>query len=108
MELPDQYEPEDAQPDAEELELVAALSNEQVQAIDAALLAASDSRWRKVAFLVAMAMTGPARVPGVPDVYYAQRVRVMVSDGILEARGMLSRMRYSEVRTPGPVGAHEA
>ncbi|TYT25403.1 hypothetical protein FZO89_03480 [Luteimonas viscosa] len=108
MERPNEYEPEDEQPDPEELELIAALSAEQVQAIDAALLAAADSKWRKVAFLIAMAMTRPDRIPGIPDVYYAQRVREMVFSGTLEAQGVLSRMRYSEVRISSQVGGHEA
>jgi hypothetical protein len=102
MAHPDEYEPDDGQLDSAELGLIAALSREQIQAIDAKLLTAADTRWRKVAFLVATAMTSPSRVPGIPDTYYAQRVREMVSSGTLEARGVLSRMRYSEVRIPAP------
>lgn len=98
MGRPEDQESEDEQLDSEDLELIAALSSSQVQAIDAALLAAADSKWRKVAFLVATAMTSAARIPGLPDIYYAQRVREMVARGRLEARGVLSRMRYSEVR----------
>lgn len=101
MEHFDQYEPEDGQPDSKALSRIADLSLNQIQAMDAALLAAADIRWRKVAFLVATAMNGPAHVPGIPDVYYAQRVRALVANGSLTAQGFLSRMRYSEVRIAG-------
>ena len=40
------------------------------------------------------------RVIGIPDVFYAQRVRKLVEDGHLEAQGNLAYMRYSEVRLP--------
>lgn len=89
---------EDRLPDAQELELIAAPSEARIRAIDAALLAAASADWRKLAFLVAHAMTGPARARGIPDVYYAERVRQLIAKGVLEARGNLSRMRYCEVR----------
>ena len=94
----DQYEHEDPQPNSDELKRIAALKPEQIQTIDEALLAAADARWRKVAFIVAMVMTGPSRMPGIPDSYYSGRVKALVSIGALEAQGILSRMRYSEVR----------
>lgn len=40
----------------------------------------------------------PERRPGIPDVFYAQRVRTLVERGVLEAADDLSRMRYCEVR----------
>ncbi|QWF16982.1 DUF3658 domain-containing protein [Lysobacter capsici] len=104
MRHPDGHEPEDRQPDPEQSRRIADLSPDQIQAIDAALLAAADIGWRKVAFLVATVMTGPARVPGIADVYYAQRVRALVANGSLVAQGVLSRMRYSEVRIAGEAG----
>lgn len=107
MENSDEHEPEDRQPNPEELGLIADLSPDQIQSIDAALLAAAHIRWRKVAFLVATAMTDPDRVRGIPDVYYAQRVREMVANGALAAQGFLSRMRYCEVRIAGQAGGNE-
>jgi hypothetical protein len=51
--------------------------------------------------LVGMAMGNEAvRVPGLPDLFYAQRVRVLVERGLLIGEGNLSFMRYSEVRLP--------
>ncbi|WP_425530461.1 DUF3658 domain-containing protein [Xanthomonas oryzae] len=34
----------------------------------------------------------------MPDIFYAQRIRHLVSAGHLEASGNLNRMRFSEVR----------
>ena len=40
------------------------------------------------------------RIPDVPDIYYAQRVRRLVAVGELESQGNLEYMGYSEVRLP--------
>lgn len=86
---------------AEEAALVAQLTESQVAAIDAALMSHATQHWRKVAMLVGLAMTkNPERKPGIPDLYYAQRVHKLVADGCLESDGNLSYMRYSEVRLP--------
>ena len=51
--------------------------------------------------LVGLAMGNPEiRVPGLPDLYYAQRVRELVAKGALVAEGNLSCMGFSEVRLP--------
>jgi hypothetical protein len=39
-------------------------------------------------------------IKNVPDIYYAQRIRVLVKEGKLIAQGNLKRMRYSEVKLP--------
>ncbi|TBU94413.1 DUF3658 domain-containing protein [Phytopseudomonas dryadis] len=97
----EEHEPADSAPDASSLKLIAALRPEQVQAIDSAVMRAADRNWRKVAFIVGTAMgTLPERVPGIPDVFYAQRVAALVAQGRLESQGNLARMRYSEVRLP--------
>jgi uncharacterized protein DUF3658 len=91
----------DPAPNADALKLIAALRPEQIQAIDAAVMRVADRNWRKVALVVGTVMgTFPGRVPGIPDVFYAQRVAALVSHGRLESQGNLSRMRYSEVRIP--------
>ncbi len=100
MEHAPPYEPEESQLSSEELERIAALTPEQIQAIDAALLQRADPRWRKVALLVATAMNGSSHIPGIPDTYYARRIQDLVANGTLEAQGDLSRMRHSEVRLP--------
>ncbi|CAH0199117.1 DUF3658 domain-containing protein [Stenotrophomonas lactitubi] len=78
---------------------IAALTDEDVAWIDQQLLSRCDDQFRKVAYVVATAMSlDPERQPGIPDVFYAGRVRRLVERGVLEAVGDLSRMRYSEVR----------
>ncbi|TLZ30477.1 MAG: hypothetical protein E6K27_00425 [Gammaproteobacteria bacterium] len=87
---------------AEQEARVRTLSKTVVSRIDASLVASASPRWRKVATVVAAAL-GEARgsAAGLPDVYYAQRVRELVAAGRLESFGDLCRMRYSEVRLPG-------
>jgi len=85
----------------EEAKVVASLSSEFVARIDAELLSHARPLNRKVAMLVAKAMGNPqVRVPGLPDLFYAQRVRELVAKGQLVAEGNLDFMRFSEVRLP--------
>lgn len=75
------------------------LTRLRVARIDAALLAQASFQWRKVARVVGTAMLKqPRRIAGVPDLYYAKRVQVLVRRGVLQAQGNLNAMRYSEVR----------
>lgn len=95
----------DVEPDgdltADQVKLVEKFTDEEVQAIDNALLANCCDRWRKVARVVGTTMMElPNRVEGIPDIYYSQRVRKLVVTGLLESQGNLSYMRYSEVRRP--------
>ena len=79
--------------------LVDALTDADVESIDAALLENVDSRWRKVAMGVGTTMMSiERRIRGLPDVYYAQRVAMLVNRGYLESQGDISRMLFSEVR----------
>jgi hypothetical protein len=81
--------------------LASRLTAEDLEAIDEALLERAEQRWRKVAFVVAHALSKlHTRFPGIPDVYYGQRVRRLVETGALESQGNLERMRFSEVRLP--------
>jgi hypothetical protein len=49
---------------------------------------------------------GFRRVRGVPDMYYAERVRILVRRGLLESQCNLAAMRYSEVRIPAKQREH--
>ena len=96
---------ENDKPDPELTETESALVNklkiEDIEEIDKALLENSTNNWRKVAMVVGITMMKlPERVSGIPDVYYAQRVKELVNKGSLESQGNLSYMRYSEVRLP--------
>lgn len=83
----------------EEEAMVARLSESEIREIDEALVAHAMRHWRKVAMVVGTTMSSlPNRVPGIPDVFYAMRVRKLVEDGVLESQGNLARMRFSEVR----------
>lgn len=94
----------DVEPDppltAEQLKIVEALTDEQIAEIDNALLANCIQQWRKVAAVVGFTMTDQLMdtFEGVPDIYFAERVRRLVKKGTLEAAGNLNYMRYSEVR----------
>jgi hypothetical protein len=95
----------DVEPDGDlspdQVKLIEQLTDDEVQAIDNALLANSCERWRKVARVVGTTMMKlPSRVEGIPDIYYSQRVQKLVERGVLESQGNLSYMRYSEVRRP--------
>jgi hypothetical protein len=82
--------------------LVQSLSAQNIEKIDAVLLSQATLRWRKVAMVVDLAMSAlEDRVEGIPDLYYAQRVKRLVEHGELEAQGDLSRMGYCEVRRRG-------
>ena len=86
----------------EEQAVADALSSDVVRKIDQALLSYARPQERKVAMLVGLAMTESAlSIPGLPDIYYAQRVRALVESGALLVNGSLDRMRHSEVRLPG-------
>jgi hypothetical protein len=79
--------------------LVKALTPAQIRAIDLALLANISPHWRNVARVVAATMLDVEnRAGGIPDVFYAERVKVLVERGTIEAQGDMSRMRLLEVR----------
>lgn len=79
--------------------IVSALDAEFVEKVDAELLANTNEGWRKVAMVVGLTMMNESlRRPGLPDLYYAARIRELVRSGALEAAGDLSQMRHCEVR----------
>jgi len=78
-----------------------ALTLDLLRRIDAALLSHARKSNRKIAMLVGLTMMDPSlRVPGLSDLFYAQRIRMLVDRGLLLAEGSLGYMRYSEVRLP--------
>lgn len=85
----------------EEQAVVARLSEADIEAIDATILAKSIHRWRKVARVVAEAMAAlEDRYPDVSYIFYAQRLIKLAEAGRLESQGKLTYMRFSEVRLP--------
>ena len=79
---------------------VSRLSEQELVAIDRALVAEAAQQWRKVAMLIARAMDGPGHISGIPDTFYGQRVRGLVKEGRLESRGNVEYIHFSEVRLP--------
>ena len=78
-----------------------ALSIELLRRIDAALLSHARKTNRKVSMIVSLTMMDPSlHVPGLSDVFFAQRIRMLVDKGLLVAEGTLGYMRYTEVRLP--------
>ncbi|MBT3022856.1 MAG: DUF3658 domain-containing protein [Candidatus Thiodiazotropha sp. (ex Lucina aurantia)] len=95
----------DMEPDGkltpEQEQLVGQLTADEVREIDMALLSNASDKWRKVAKVVAMTMLELLpRINDIPDIYFSQRIRKLVGNKQLEARGDISYMGYSEVRKP--------
>ena len=80
---------------------VSKLTQGELQEMDRVLLAQASHSFRKVARIVGTAIGElQGKIPDVPDIYYAQRVRHLVELGKLESQGNLRYMRFSEVRLP--------
>jgi hypothetical protein len=71
---------------------------------DAIILSAASERWQKVARIIAVVSERTGNGKHFDAI--AARIRALVDDGKFEAKGDLSRWRYSEVRRArqGPVG----
>ena len=99
MGMSEEYEPADRELSAIELGQVESIAPDRLLEIDTALLGNCSERWRKVAYVVGTTMSSPSVTSlSLPDIFYAHRLRQLVSSGELESQGDLSRMRYSEVR----------
>jgi hypothetical protein len=86
---------------AEQRARVAMLTAKEVEDIDAMLLSNVTERWRKVAMVTGMVMTqAETREFGLPDIYYAERIRELAAKGAIESAGNLNHMRYTEIRLP--------
>ena len=77
------------------------VSDDTLKKIDRELLANVADYPRKVARVIGSTMSNPeVRVPGLPDLFYAERVRWLVENGKLVSKGNLYAMRYCEVWLP--------
>ncbi|MEJ2393364.1 MAG: DUF3658 domain-containing protein [Candidatus Thiodiazotropha sp.] len=91
-------ETHDIEPDCEfsleQGQLVSKLTVEEVHAIDLALIPNTNEKWRKVAMVIAKVMLDMhCRIEGMPDIYYSHRIKWLVGENKLEARGDLPYMR---------------
>jgi hypothetical protein len=99
--MPPESEQPDPLPTKEQLAIIASLTNADILDVDRILLSHARPAWRKVSMLVGLAMTDPyLKTQGLPDIFYAMRVRMLVEAGALESAGDLAFMRFSEVRLP--------
>ena len=97
----DEDDPPDLPLSAEEDAIYAALTEDDLRAMDAALLEDCVRYGRKVARIVGTAFMGAKfRDRDIPPLCFAQRVVELVRQGKLVAEGNLNYMRYSEVRLP--------
>lgn len=81
--------------------LISRLTAEQLTEIDLTLLANSCEHFRKTARVVATTMGQLTdRIKGIPDIFYARRIKRLVNEGKLEAQGDLRCMHFSEIRIP--------
>lgn len=96
--------PPDPELSAEQESLVEKLTESELETIDHALLSNVSTRWQKMAKIVGVTMQEmPDRVPGIPDIFYAERLRGLVRAGEIEAEGHILSMRYCELRSKGVV-----
>jgi len=84
---------------AKEKSVVAKLSEEDLQAIDAAILDNCSDCWLKVARVVTRTANAlEKRYPGLSYVFFAQRLCRLADEGRLRSEGCLLNIRHSEVR----------
>lgn len=80
---------------------IEALTADELQTLDEALMAGTSKQFRKVARVIGIAMEKTRQqIPRVPDGYFAIRVQKLVKEGRLVSQGNLKRMRFSEIRLP--------
>ena len=75
------------------------LSDEKLKEIDEALLSHITNRFSKVAMIIGTIIkNNNIHIKGIPDIFYLERICLLVDEGLLEAKGNLNNMRFSEVR----------
>ena len=103
-EAPDdsEFDDEDSEPSAEEIELMRSATSVQAEAVDTLLLASCSPRWQKVAMVIGVSLDEyDAKFPDLPYVFMQIRLLELVDRGVLDARGDVMAMRHSEVRLAG-------
>jgi hypothetical protein len=81
--------------------LIDELTVDQLRGIDTVLMSLATIKPIKVAAIIGRTMTAsPARVPGRPDYFYLERVRLLVEGGELRALGDVDDLMKCEVLLP--------
>lgn len=82
----------------EQKRMVDQVSETDIRKIDQALLSNASYDWCQVARIVTTTMIELDNGMGLPNIYFAERIKHLVREGMLESKGDLTRMRFSEVR----------
>lgn len=86
---------------AEDIAAISALSEADIQKIDDWLFSCADGDWKKVAMVVARALSisdEKCEFLEIPDIFFGMRIESLVAAGKLVSSGNLKRMRFSEVK----------
>ena len=86
---------------------IARLHERDIARIDQAILSALDSgSWKKAGFVTAgVLIAAPDEYEDVPEAFYAERIRALVSVSRIEAKGDLEGLKDCEIRLAGGAGA---
>jgi hypothetical protein len=81
--------------------LIDELTVDQLSQVDAALMSLATPKPRKVAGIIGRTLAAsPAHIPGLPDYFYLERVRLLVASGALRAVGDDDDLMRCEVFLP--------
>ncbi len=81
--------------------LIDELTADTLGQIDAALMSLATPKPRKVAGIIGRTLTSsPARVPGLPDYFYLERVRLLIESGALKLVGEIDDLMKGKVCLP--------
>lgn len=98
-------ESDDNEPNPAEIAQMRNASPSDASAVDALILGKCTTRWSKVAMIVGDCLDEfEAKFPQLPYVYMPIRMLELEDHGVLEIRGDVMAMRYSEIRLRGPDG----
>jgi hypothetical protein len=92
---------DDSPMDWDDYGLIDELTPDAIDQIDAALRSLAAAKPKKVAAIIGRVMAhSPARVPGLPDYFYLERVRLLVESGVLRLVGDIEDPMKGEVYLP--------
>jgi Protein of unknown function len=80
--------------------LIDELTADTLREIDAALMSQAAIKPRKVAGVIGRTLGSSAHVPGLPDYFYLERIRLLVERGALKFVGDVDELMKGEVHLP--------
>jgi Protein of unknown function len=98
LEQADDIEPDSAL-SSDELTAIKRLSTEELKTVDSFIIENCKKEYRKVAMVAGTAFLHFKDIfTDLSPIFYSERIKILVSAGILESEGNLNYMRYSEIR----------